>query len=511
MKKNILAISILLNCSFIMAQTEFDALKMVQPDIVGSARYLGMAGAFGALGGDASAIKDNPAGLGIFRTSEISATLNVMSQNSDAKWNGSLTNDNLMKTGFNNFGFIKVNSTSQDQNNSSGLINSNWAFTANKIKSFDRNSTISGTNQLSSITDYMGYFTQGIASTDLSSANKPYDNINVPWLSVIGYQGFLINPTGISSWESLLNANENVKPTYNIRESGAINEYAISWAGNFGNSLFIGTSANLKSIDYYKTSQYSESFGGGGGMSLTNTVSTTGAGFSFDAGVIYRPIDILRLGISAHSPTFLTLTDENSANLDYYISSTNNGNFDTPTAYNSSYMLATPWKVDASAALIFGKNGLLSAEYSKSYSTNSYFTTTNGDTSGYTDENNGMKSMLQDVQTIKFGAEYKVSNSLAVRVGFANMSAGSNPYADKLLRPNTTRTDVEYFVDNNTNFYTAGIGYRLTNWYIDFAYVNKATDETFYPYNSNNLTYKVNPANVKTNTGNFVLTVGLKL
>ena len=511
MKKNILAIAILLNCSYTMAQTEFDALKMVQPDIVGSARYLGMAGAFGALGGEASAIKDNPAGLGIFRTSEISATLNVMSQSSDAKWNGSSTNDNLMKIGFNTFGFIKVNSTRRDQNSSSGLINSNWAFTANKIKSFDRNSSINGVNQLSSITHYMSYFTEGIASSDLSSANKPYDNINVPWLSVIGYQGFLINPVGTNSWESLLNANENVKPTYNIKESGAINEYAISWAGNFGNSLFIGASANLKSIDYSMTSQYSETFGGGGGMSLTNTVSTTGAGFSFNLGAIYRPTDILRLGVSVLSPTFLTLTDENYANLDYYLTKDTNGNFDTPSAYNSSYMLVTPWKVNASAALIFGKKGLLSAEYSKSYSTNSYFAYTNGGTSGYLEENKGLKSTLENVQTIKFGAEYKVSNSLAVRVGFANMSAGSNPSSDKWLRTNTTRTDVEYFLDNNTNFYTAGIGYRLTNWYIDFAYVNKATDETFYPYNSNKLTYRVNPANIKTNTGNFVFTVGLKL
>ena len=68
----------------LVAQTEFDALRYLQPDISGTARYSAMGGAFGALGADASAIKDNPAGLGIYRSSELSATMNVFSQRSTA-------------------------------------------------------------------------------------------------------------------------------------------------------------------------------------------------------------------------------------------------------------------------------------------------------------------------------------------------------------------------------------------------------------------------------------------
>ena len=63
MKKIILALTVFANCTVMMSQTEFDALKYTQKDINGTARYMGMAGAFGALGGDASSIKDNPAGL----------------------------------------------------------------------------------------------------------------------------------------------------------------------------------------------------------------------------------------------------------------------------------------------------------------------------------------------------------------------------------------------------------------------------------------------------------------
>ena len=40
--------------------------------------------------------------------------------------------------------------------------------------------------------------------------------------------------------------------------------------------------------------------------------------------------------------------------------------------------------------------------------------------------------------------------------------------------------------------------------------MNKMLNESFYPYNSNNLDIAVNPAKVITNTNNLVVTLGLK-
>ena len=85
------------------AQTEFDAYKVVQTDINGTARYMGMAGAFGALGGDASSIKDNPAGLGVYRRSELTGTLNNLLVNSTSTWNGKKGYGDLYKMNLNNF------------------------------------------------------------------------------------------------------------------------------------------------------------------------------------------------------------------------------------------------------------------------------------------------------------------------------------------------------------------------------------------------------------------------
>jgi hypothetical protein len=514
MKKTILALAVILNCSFVIAQTEFDALKLIQPDINGTARYMSMAGAFGALGGDASAIKDNPAGLGVYRTSEVSGTLNIAIQNSSSIWNTTSGKDNLSHLNFTNFSYIKTIPTFNSLNSNYGLLSSNWSFSYNRLKSFNRNSTIKSGSSASSVTDYMAYFTGSILGADLSTTNgDPYNNMNIPWISELAYQGYLINetaPGNANAWSSFLNPGEMVTPTYTLHETGYMDEYSIGWAGNFSNMFYLGTTLNLQSIDYTAQSRYSEEFGGGGRMALDNTVSTSGTGFNLNIGAIIRPTDMLRLGVSVHTPTIYSMTDNNYSNLDYYIDQTTHGNTSTPTG-ESNYKLNNPWKFNASAALVIGQKGLISAEYDYSMNTHALFYNEDGNAQSFVDENAGIKDMLKDVQTIKIGGEYRLTDNISLRAGYAFMSGGTNnSQADKLMRYNTTRTDTEYFQHNRTDYITAGFGYREANWFIDFAYMNKVLDENFYPYNSNSLTIAVNPASVKTTNNNFAVTLGFK-
>jgi len=57
------------------AQNEIDALRYAQSFFGGSARSMGMAGSFGALGADPSAINTNPAGLARFSKGHFSVSL----------------------------------------------------------------------------------------------------------------------------------------------------------------------------------------------------------------------------------------------------------------------------------------------------------------------------------------------------------------------------------------------------------------------------------------------------
>ena len=497
-----------------MAQTEFDALKLSQTDITGTARYMGMAGAFGALGGDASAIKDNPAGLGIYRSSELVGTLNAMMQKGTSTWNGVSSSADQYKLGFNNFSYVMASPTWRNENGSSGLLNSNFSFSYNRLMNYNRSLNIKSGSSPSSVTDYMAYLTNNIPSADLaySSTYEPFNNTSIPWLSVMAFEGKLMNETvnkGISSWLSVLGNTGSVTPSYTVSEKGYVDEYSLGWAGNFNNVFFLGTTLNLRSLNYSSISNYSESFSDNRGMmSLRDSVYSTGTGFNLNIGAIYCPVDNVRLGLSLHSPTIYAISDNYYSKLFYDVNGTA-GYTGTPGG-SSNYQLQGPMQVNLSGAYIIGNKGLVSAEYDYDNNTGIRLMDQNGDSQSFSSENQGMPHMLSDVSTIKIGGEYKLTDNFALRAGYAYSTNATDPKAAKLVQPNTVRTDMEFYRNNSTDYITAGFGYREANWFIDFAYMYKTLNESFLPYNSNNLDIAVNLAKVLTNTNNLVVTVGLK-
>ena len=510
MKKIILTIVALASYSYMMAQTEYDALKTTQSDIIGTARYMSMAGAFGALGGDASAIKDNPAGLGIYRRSEVVGTLNLSLQNSEATWNGKTSNDNLYKVGFNNLSYILSNQTRSDN----GLLNSNWSFSYNRLKNFNRNLRISGNASTSSLSDYMAYVTYNAERTTNSifhAADLIYDNQDVPFLSIMGLAAHLIAEQ-TDGWKSDLTKGETVAPTYISQERGGINEYSLGWGGNFDNTFFLGVTGNIQTVDYNINSSYSEVFNNRfGGFTLKNSFSASGVGINLKVGGIVMPTDFWRLGFSINTPTFYALTHSYKSNIqsDFYSSfeaATVSGQSDNYGSYD--FQLQSPAELTLSTAFILRNQGLISFEYVfKDYTTNK-FSPKAGDNYDYTSENDGMKDMLDKSHTLKVGAEYKLTDNFSLRAGYAYTTNATKSGANQLVLYNTTRNDAEYFNHNNTKYLTAGFGYREAGWFLDFAYVRKTIDETFYPYNSK--ITSVNGASVITNNNNLVATLGFK-
>ena len=69
---------------------------------LGTARYNAMAGSMGALGGDASVLNTNPAGLGVFITDDVSASLSINSNKSTASLAGKSTSQNISKANLGN-------------------------------------------------------------------------------------------------------------------------------------------------------------------------------------------------------------------------------------------------------------------------------------------------------------------------------------------------------------------------------------------------------------------------
>ena len=81
MKKTYLTFALLLASASMMAQTVYTNAELSSTsDVIGTARYVGMGGALGALGADISAIGSNPAAIGMYRRSDIALTAGGMWQ-----------------------------------------------------------------------------------------------------------------------------------------------------------------------------------------------------------------------------------------------------------------------------------------------------------------------------------------------------------------------------------------------------------------------------------------------
>lgn len=513
MKKIIILLVTVFSVSLISAQTGMDALKYIQSDINGTARYMSMAGAFGALGGDVSAIKDNPAGLGVYRSFDLNTTYNFQMQNASSDWNGIKVNDNMYRGRFNNLSYVMALPTWKAENGyTEGLISSNFSFSYNRLKQFDRN-VYAKTNEMSaSLTDYMAYL-QNIHPYFINGQDMQYNYDDVGWLTALGYWGFLINETanadGDSIWQSDLFAGEKVDPSYIMTERGYIDEYAFAWSGNFSNRFYLGIGINLKTISYNMSSSYRETYTNSE-YTLKNLYSASGVGFDLSLGAIYRVTDAFRISAAIHTPTVFSITEYYDPILYYAVQHSTLGNKSGTTgpnySFKDSYKLTNPFQFNAGLAYIIGKKGLISAEYVYNAYSNARYTDSYGNSSNFEEVNSDIKNMIKDGHTIKIGGEYRVNSNVSLRAGLATMSGTTTQNAQKSMASNTPRTDAEYFLQNRTNYLTAGIGYQENGWYIDFAYMHKASNQEFMPFN----TTDIDPAKLVIRNNNLIATFGLR-
>ncbi|HHT21979.1 MAG TPA: hypothetical protein GXZ87_01535 [Bacteroidales bacterium] len=530
MKKIYLILCAVIFSAVAMAQTEYDALRMSQTDLHGTARYVSMGGAFGALGGDASALRDNPAGLAVYRSGEITTTLSGSKSISNALWyDDERISESKLGVQFNNFAYVVAGARNNDY---SPLKFSNISFSYTRLKSFNRSMSATGISN-ASFTDFLGGFTWGF-DEDALRTTKDYDpffNKNMPWLSALAYEGFLIDliPGETTQWESAYIGKALSEST--LYESGGVNEYAFGWGGNFNNNLFVGVNLSILDLDYSLRGLLSEKFSTDqGSFQLRNYLSQSGIGVNMKFGAIYMPTNSLRLGAAFHTPTVYTMSELSEATL-----SSRNKNFDdaalnfeartnlkTPDGgATQSFHLQTPLQVQLSAAYLFGKKGLISAEYNFVNYTGMRFSDEDGQMDSFRLENlgeivngkqvGGMSDVLRNGHVLKVGGEFKPLPTFALRAGYALHTGATNPKYEegKMIRLETRNTNTEYFEQEAAHYFTAGLGVREAGWFLDFAYSLRTQKENFYPYQFNREDLK--PAEINTNNHNLVVTLGLKL
>ena len=335
------------------AQSDVDALRYSQIHFGGTARSMGAGGAFGALGGDFSSLSTNPAGLGIYRSSELIFSPGLMNINSETNFYGTGLDASKQNLHLSNIGMVfNKKSKFKDGNNSrSGWVATNFAIGHNRLANFNSEVTYTGFNPHSSITDHY------IDRIRANGGVNPSDMFNFDPFGVgLAWETYLLNPTASDTTDYYSEIYDGVQQSKRIKTKGGHDEIVVSLAANFSNKFFIGGTVGLPRIRYEEEHTYSEEDMNGtmsnfNTMDLTNEFKTKGQGLNFKLGVIYRPVDFLRIGGAIHSPTLLSMRDRFSSSMETSLDTSGFFQWDSPRG-EFEYQLVTPWRATMSAASV---------------------------------------------------------------------------------------------------------------------------------------------------------------
>lgn len=167
------------------AQTQYDAARLMGNELNGTARFVGMGGAMGALGGDISVIGTNPAGIGIFRSNDLSVSFGFNQTSVESNFMGSSMKDKRTRASFDQVGFVY--STKIGNNTSLRFVN--FGFNYHKSKNFNRlfasgGNLTGGLSQTWQMANMMGVYMDevGVPEADtgneldeIYNSNNPYD------------------------------------------------------------------------------------------------------------------------------------------------------------------------------------------------------------------------------------------------------------------------------------------------------------------------------------------------
>lgn len=475
MKKYFLGLLIGLSMAFAQAQDITDALRFSQDNLVGTARFRAMGGAFGAVGGDFSAINVNPAGSVIFANNQVGLTLSTYNTKNKSKYFGKNNTENSLSLDLNQAGGVF---TFRNVDNKSDWKKFSLALNYENANNFDNNIFTSGKNPTNSIGNYFSYYANANGGVSLNNLQLQsgenitslYDYLGVNYgygdqQAFLGYQSFIINPAvnydenTNRDYVSLIPSGGNYYQENSFVSSGYNGKLAFNFAAQYKDQLYFGVNLNSHFTDYRQTTSFYESNtnspnAGVQRLQFDNELHTYGNGFSFQLGAIAKLSKEFRVGLSIDSPTWYELYDELTQGLKA-ISAASTGELPTDKVYPNviniyaPYTLQTPSKMTGSLAYIFGKQGLISIDYAiKDYSNTKY--RPKNDFSGV---NNSMSNLLAQTAELRIGAEYRMKE-WSLRGGYR---MEQSPYKNK-----DTMGDL--------SGYSAGFGYNFGVTRLDFAY-----------------------------------------
>ena len=409
------------------------SLMFSRNDGNGSARFVAMGGAFGAVGGDVTSMIINPAGISVFNGNNASLTFQARNTNYlTTYYNNSLTTEE---------DFFKVTN-------------------AGAVLTFENNFN----NEWSKLALGVNYrISADFEDRFIAKGNS-------------GFSSFNSFPLDISQNPIIYDISEDQELSNYY--DGEISELNFAFSGVYQEKLHVGAGLNFYDISFSQQTVLRETNNDGNDNTLNSRFYqenfTNGVGFSLSAGFIYKPTNTFRFGLSYQSPTWFTEIIENTniINNDGFFGDTEIEVSNSDVIYDNTfggnlpiqellYKLRTPSKITASTAIIFGKFGLISFDYSTNNYKGLYLSGDN-----FSQENLFFDNQLRRSDAMRFGTEWRINN-LSVRGGYV---FEQNPFINSIS-------------SDNLESYSLGLGYNFGNVKLNLSYrkSNKTDQYDFYP------------------------------
>ena len=485
-----------------------DMASLSQPHVFGTARVMGMGGAFTSLGADLSSMSINPAGLGMYRRNEISLTPLLSLAHADTKGTQPWAGNNKTRFAMANVG-AALNIFESPSN---ALTSLTFGFGMNRVADFNTRYSFSSDSRydpaspdhlMPTIADVFGQQLGQAGIFPDDKGNLGYNFDPAFWPAILGYNGYLISPVDGEWVPDCIGHNASVRHSMDVVNSGSINEFAISMGANFNNIVYVGATIGIQSVHKKSGITYQEEYfyygADGNGtsavdkagnplisqldyMSLYQVSEIDGSGMNFKLGVIVRPVGGLRLGVAFHTPTYYWLDRTYRGDIESQLYNNETKNTLISTDYSprqddigdNSWDFVSPSRLMFGASYTFGSFAIVSVDYERDWY--------NGirvknlppslDASFIPETyNREFRSNFKGTNTVRAGVEVRPLPILALRLGGGYTDS---MFKDRRQYYNMPSTYESYYI-------SAGVGVNLgRNTVLDFAYQNVTDKQTPY-------------------------------
>ena len=528
--KSILATALLAVSAGASAQNMYDAINLSRNVYFGTARSMALGNAVTALGGDLGTVGINPAGSAVASYGQLTITPGIMvssvasEYSSGDDWNG--TWSTMRKAIMPNWGLSASFSTGR----SKGLKSFVVAVTSNYTNQYLNYFNIYGTNSQTSKMAEFAAAAEGYNEGVLGNYNS-FENSNVPWDILTAYQGGMFGSYGedgkyVAISEALRGDGVHYVPgklaqNSAVQKNGSKRDLVFNFGANFSDTWYFGFNLGLPNARYDCTESFYESAVNPDQFLLTFTKND---GYNYDTyftssnytykyvsdvegvygkfGVIARPFDFLRFGLTFQTPTLYTITEswQYAASTSFTDSYFNLSA--TSPAGKYSYNLVSPYSVGMGMALTIGDLGFVSIDYEMMDYSVMRFSDINRDymaVDNFRDLNETNRYFAGVSNNLRMGLEVRLLPGVSVRAGYEYLSSpekywvnnlSETVYSDdfladyELYNSRVLQLVGSKYVDDGMHSASFGFGYSSPgSFFLDLAVkFTKYQDSIYYPY-----------------------------